>query len=174
MKLINKVTVKRFADNDETSIGLIYFDGIFKCCSIEDQEQKDKKVKGETRVSNGVFRLALRNEGGVNQKYLAKYGSEFHKGMLCIYNGKNWTLNCPDGKQFQYVLYHLGNTEKDTDACLLPNYGIDTKLFLGNNSGRAYEDTYPIIRDSILASNKIDEFGNKYIDIEYTDIEEGK
>jgi len=176
-ELIEKVDVKRVGDNGETSLGVIYFDGIAKCGSIEDQEQKGSKVKHESRVSNGVYRLALRNEGGYNARYEKKYakkGADWHKGMLCIYNEANWVLRCPDGKVFQYILTHTGNTDDHTSGCLLPNYVLDFLNDRGSRSGDAYEDIYPILRDSILASDKVDEFGIRYIDIEYSDVEDGK
>ncbi len=47
-----KLTVKRFADNGETTLGILYIDGVFECFTVEDQEQKGDKVKGETRVPN--------------------------------------------------------------------------------------------------------------------------
>ena len=177
MKLVKKVDVKRVGDNGETSLGVIYLDGIAICGSIEDQEQKERKIDSETRVSNGVYRLALRAEGGFHKRYTEKYakkGSEWHKGMLCIYNAAGWRLNCPDGKTFRYVLVHLGNTDDHTASCLLPNYVLDFLNDKGSRSGDAYEDIYPILRDSILASNKIDDLGNRYIDIEYSDVEDGK
>jgi len=176
-KLVEKVDVKRVGDNGKASIGVVYNDGIAFCFSIEDEEQKGAKVAKETRVSNGKYRLALRAEGGFNSKYAAKYaknGKDWHKGMLCIYNAANWKLNCPDGKTFQYVLVHLGNFESNTDACLLVNYSADLSKYVGSNSGGAYEALYPILRDSILGSDKVDEFGHKYIEIEYSDIEDGK
>lgn len=176
-KIISTVEVKRAGDNSDTSVGLIYLDGVLACGSIEDQEQKGGKVAKETRVSNGVYRLALRKEGGFHSKYAKKFaykGKDWHQGMLCIYNQLNWKLRCPDGKTFQYVLIHIGNTDDNTDACLLPNFVLNFNTYVGSQSTQAYEYIYPIIRDSILASNKIDEFGNKYIEIKYSDIEEGK
>lgn len=167
-KYVKKVSVLRFTDDSDSSLGIIQHDGITQCGSVEDQEQKGKKVSGETRVSNGIYRLGLRAEGGFHQRYLERYGSDFHKGMLCVYNADGWRLNCPDGKQFRYVLVHTGNTDDHTDACLLPNLVLDLDKHTGGRSRDAYEKIYPILRDSILNSEK------GYIDIEYCDIEHGK
>jgi len=163
-----KVQVKRISDNGRTSLGVLYIDGIAKCGTIEDREQKGSKVKGITRVSNGTYKLGLRSEGSFHSKYLSKYGKDYHKGMLCIYNAPNWSLKCPDGKEFQYILIHLGNTDKDTEGCLLPNFVLDFANDKGSRSGDAYEHIYPILRDAILSNP------NGYIGIEYSDIEEGK
>jgi hypothetical protein len=173
MKLVKKVQVKRVSDNGDTSLGIIYLDGIAFCGSVEDQEQKGDKVSAETRVSNGTYKLSLRNEGGYNSRYNKKY-PEMHRGMLCVHNDKDWKLNCPDGKLFQYILIHLGNTDDHTAGCLLPNYILDFQNDKGARSGDAYKRLYPILRDSIRNSDKVDDFGNKYIEIEYSDVEEGK
>jgi hypothetical protein len=173
MELVKKVHVKRVSDNGEASLGIIYLDGVAFCGSVEDQEQKGEKVKGESRVSNGVYRLALRPEGGFHNRYAQRY-SEMHRGMLCVYNDKDWKLNCPDGKKFQYILVHLGNTDDHTQGCLLPNYVLDFLNDKGARSGDAYKKLYPILRDSIKNSDLVDEFGIRYIEIEYSDVEEGK
>ena len=143
--LISKVDVKRVGDNGETSLGVIQLDGITLCGSVEDQEQKGDKVMSETRVSNGVYKLGLRNEGGYNQKYADRYASkgDWHRGMLCVYNADNWVINCPDGKTFQYILIHTGNTDDHTAGCLLPNYVLDFLNDTGSRSGDAYEKTIP-------------------------------
>jgi hypothetical protein len=175
--LVEKVDVKRVGDNGETSLGVMYFDGIAKCGSVEDQEQKSDKIKHESRVSNGKYKLALRSEGSFHARYGKKYaskGADWHRGMLCVYSDDRWVLRCPDGKVFQYILVHTGNTDDHTSGCLLPNYVLDFLNDRGSRSGDAYEDIYPILRDSILASNLVDDWGNKYIEIEYSDVEDGK
>jgi hypothetical protein len=176
-KLVSEVQVKRVGDNGETSLGVIQLDGVTFCGSVEDQEQKGDKVMHETRVSNGTYRLALREEGSFHARYKKRYsdrGHDWHQGMLCVYNAEGWRLNCPDGKSFRYILVHAGNTDDHTSGCLLPNYVLDFLNDKGSRSGDAYKKLYPILRDSILASKKVDENGNKYIDITYSDVEDGK
>lgn len=178
MKLISKVDVKRVGDNDKVSLGVIYNDGIAFCGSVEDREQKGDKVKGSTRVGNGKFKLALRKAGRHYDKYVAKWGADFWRGTPCIYtdvvDGYKWVLNCPNGHSFTYVMAHSGNNSNHTEGCLLPNYTLDFKNDVGGGSVDALKDIYPIWRDSIEASDKVDEWGNKYIEIEYSDVEDGK
>lgn len=145
-----KVEVLRLKDNGNTSVGVFVLDNKAFCGSIEDEERKTK-VQHETRIPNDTYWLSLREEGGFHSKYLEKYGPDFHKGMLCIWNKENWKIES-NGMQFQYVLIHVGNTEKDTSACVLPNYGVDFNTMVGSSSRSAYEDLYPILRDAILAS----------------------
>lgn len=178
MQLVDKVDVKRVSDNGETSLGVIYLDGVAVCGSVEDQEQKGDKIKHESRVSNGKYKLALRREGSYNARYSKKYadrdGGKWHRGMLCVYTDKEWVLRCDDGKVFQYILVHTGNTDDHTSGCLLPNYVLDFLKDRGSRSGDAYDAIYPVLRDSIEASKLVDEWGNKYIEIEYSDVEDGK
>lgn len=185
--VLKKVQVKRVGDNDKTSLGVIYLDGIAKCGSVEDREQKGDKVRGETRVSNGLYKFGLRKAGKHYDRYVARYndpsskhfkGKNWYRGTPCVYtdivNGYKWVLNCPDGKIFTYIMWHTGNTHQHTEGCLLPNYVIDFLNDKGSRSRQAFEDVYPIIRDGIEASCKVDAWNNNYIDIEYSDVEDGK
>lgn len=158
-----KITVKRFADNGDTTMGLFYIDGIFKCFTIEDEE-RSVKVKGETRIPNGIYKLGLRKEGGYHAKYSKKYEG-MHKGMLCIYNKPNWKIE-KDGLSFQYILIHTGNTDEHTMGCLLLNNAVDGKKFIGSSSVDAYKAVYPIIANAIEKGEEVT--------IEYIDIETGK
>ena len=159
-----KLEVKRLGDNGDATIGAFYIDGIFKCFTIEDQEQKGKKVRGETRIPEGTYDVSLRKEGGYHAKYTKRYGS-MHKGMLCIHNSPNWKI-IKDGKEFQYILIHTGNTDEHTMGCLLLNFSVDGNSYIGSNSGGAYKAFYPIIANAVNNGEKIT--------ISYTDIETGK
>ena len=158
-----KVVVKRFADNEDATLGVLYINGIFECFTVEDEE-RDVKVKGETRVPEGVYAINLRSEGGFHAKYSQKYG-DMHKGMLCIHNAKDWKIEAK-GMTFQYILIHTGNTEKHTMGCLLVNDAVSGKTFSGSSSVDAYKDLYPKVAQAILDGEKVT--------IEYIDIEEGK
>lgn len=159
-----EITVKRFADNGEASLGVLFVNGIFECFTVEDQEQKGDKVKGETRVPNGTYSVCLRKTGGFDTRYKLKYG-HMHKGMLCIHNAKNWKL-INNGKEFQYILIHTGNTDDHTMGCLLVNDSVSGATFTGGSSRDAYMALYPKITAAIEEGEKIT--------ITYEDIETGK
>jgi len=147
-----EILVKRFADNGDTTMGAFYVDGEFKCFTIEDEE-RDSKVMGETRVPEGTYQVSLRAEGGFHNRYGSKYGS-MHKGMLAIHNAPDWKI-INAGMEFQYVLIHTGNTDEHTAGCLLLNDGLDGVNFVGNSSVNAYKRIYPIIAGAILAGEKV-------------------
>lgn len=158
-----KLTVLRLGDNGDATIGAFYIDGIAQCGTIEDEERKEK-VRGETRVPNGTYKVGLRKEGGFHNRYAQKYGG-MHKGMLCVYNADNWKLKAP-GMEFQYILIHVGNTDDHTAGCLLLNDLIDFKNNTGMRSGQAYSRLYSRIADAIESGEEVT--------IEYKDVEEGK
>ena len=144
------LTVKRFSDNNNATLGLLYIDDIFSGFTLED-EKRFQKVKGETRIPEGIYNIVYRTEGGHHIKYKSKYGKN-HFGMLHIIDVPN----------FQYILIHIGNTEKDTDGCLLVG---DTANFNHTiaSSTIAYLRIYKIISQELNAGGKVK--------IEFLDIE---
>lgn len=116
-----KLTRSKF-DKDWT-IGKLFIDGILDGYVVEDEIRK-VKVKGETAIPNGVYKLGSR--------FSPKFSDSFY------WNGKNliskseftdlklkgnykpheliWLLDVPN---FQFILIHWGNTDLDSDGCLI-------------------------------------------------------
>lgn len=131
-----KILVNRIWDNGTSTIGLLYINGKLEGVTCED-EKRAVKVKAETRIPEGVYKIGFRKEGTHHVDYLKKYPA-IHKGMLHI-------LDVPN---FQYILIHIGNTEKDTEGCLL----IGNKLVYSGiieESTAAYLRIYPIIASAL-------------------------
>ena len=156
--------VLRFADNGNATMSVFQIDGVSYCFGIEDEERKDK-IKGETRIPEGTYFIALRAEGGYHGRELERYGSDYHKGMLCIHNAEGWKVVAPN-MEFTYILIHPGNTEAETNGCYLPNTTASFDTFTGGASRKAYEKIYPILRDACESGEEVT--------IEYIDIEDGK
>lgn len=123
---------------------LFYIDHNLMCCVLEDGFNEEK-VYGETRIPEGKRNITLRTEGGMHERYLERYGSEFHKGMLWIRDVEN----------FEYVYIHVGNKPKDTLGCLLTNQIMDCEAETMSTSRKAYEKIYPIIADAILSGEEV-------------------
>ena len=136
-----KLQVIRFHDNGDATLGLLFIDGDFECFTLED-EYRDKKVRGETRVPKGTYRITLRQEGGYHTRYKAKFGS-MHKGML-------WVREVPG---FEWILFHIGNTDENTAGCLL--VGESAKDGFIGGSTDAYKKMYPKICDAILRGEEV-------------------
>ena len=140
-----ELEVLRYNQEKDFTDGIFKIDGKFQCFTIED-EVRTQKVYGETAIPLGRYKVEFRTEGGFNQRYLNKYGSEFHKGML-------WIKDVPN---FEYILIHIGNDDDDTAGCLLVgmSQNADKQGFLGS-SGAAYKNIYPIVRDAILRGEEV-------------------
>jgi hypothetical protein len=132
-------SVKSFSD------GLVFINGLFQIHTLE-PEYREVKIAGKKRVPNGRYKMGFRAEGGFHNRYLKKFGAEFHKGMLEI-------KDIPD---FKYVLVHIGNYRKDTLACLLTGMtnNADKAGFIGG-SVEAYKKIYPPIRDALLKGEDV-------------------
>lgn len=135
---------KRFQEGEKHTKSLFGINDEFKCFLLEDGH-KDVKVKGETRIPAGEYEVTLRTEGGMHQKYLEKFGSEFHKGMLWIRNIEN----------FKYVYIHIGNRPKDTDGCPLTGFSADFTTNQIGSSTNAYKSIYPTIAGAILSGERV-------------------
>ena len=107
--------VQRFSSGAESTLGLLFEDKVpelptFHCYVLEDQ-YNEPKIPGETRIPNGRYRITLRTEGGMHQRYGERFS--WHKGML-------WLQNVPG---FEWIYIHVGNKDDDSEGCLLVGDG---------------------------------------------------
>lgn len=144
------IDVDRFISDDDTTVSKVSVDGVFICFGLED-EFREEKIVGETRIPAGTYRVTLRKEGGFDQRYARRF-PEIHEGMLHI-------RDVPD---FEYVLIHCGNTDEDTAGCLL--VGMQANTETGNmsvvSSAIAYKTFYPLVAEAA---------GNDDLSITFTD-----
>jgi hypothetical protein len=140
-----KITVERFDFGSDDTIGKLYIDGKFYCYTIEDEERKDK-VKGETCIPKGIYK--------VGKRHSPKFSPRFGHSML-------WIKDVPG---FQYILIHTGNTDDDTEGCLIVGMRIGQRAVL--DSKIAYNKIYPIISDAIDRFESVEiEYMNKELAI---------
>jgi hypothetical protein len=130
------LTVLRYFDDGETTLGLLYFQDQFFCYTLEDTFH-EIKVKGETRIPAGAYNLDYRRElTDLTKKY--RKTRDWFDYHLHIQNIEN----------FQYVYIHCGNDHTHTEGCLLIADSIhssdqERKIY---NSRRAYERLYKSIK----------------------------
>lgn len=139
-----KLEVQRFSSVSNSTLGIlldITKEPKFLCYTLED-EFREIKVSGETRIPSGTYNITLRTEGGFDQRYTDKFGSDFNKGML-------WVRDVPG---FEYILIHIGNDAEDTEGCLLvgdsQTQNITRNGFIGSSTD-AYKRIYPPIANAI-------------------------
>ena len=102
------------------------------CFTCED-EHRERKVAGETRIPAGRYAIELRTTGGMHSRYLARFGSNWHHGML-------WLRHVPG---FTWAYIHIGNDDDDTEGCILVGEGRDEFSRTIQQSTNAYKRIYP-------------------------------
>ena len=152
-----KLKVLRFSSQEDSTSGLLFLDnnyGLeFVCYTLED-EYRSEKVRGETRVPCGTYKIELRTQGGFHEKYKKRFAN-IHKGMLHV-------VNVPG---FEYILIHTGNTDEHTAGCLLVGDSQENNViikdgFIGKSTN-AYKRIYPDIAKALQKEK---------VFIEYVDI----
>lgn len=133
-----KLTVERFEHSPEETFGRLLIDGEFKCFTLEDQYRK-VKVKGDTRIPAGTYKVDLVD----SPNFTPRYG---HK-ML-------WVKDVPG---FTGILIHCGNTDADTAGCLLVGKKIGALNYKRAvlDSKIAYKEIYPIIAGAIARGEEV-------------------
>lgn len=91
-----KLELRREHGSKKYTLGDLYIDGEYFCKTLEDEE-RDVKIKGETSIPVGTYEV------------IVTYSNRFNQLMPLL-------LNVPN---FEGIRIHSGNTDKDTDGCIL-------------------------------------------------------
>ena len=146
-----KLEVLRFSSQVDSTSGLLFevtdIKKHFLCYTLED-ERRALKVRGETRVPAGTYKIDLRTEGGFHSRYDRKYPG-VHIGMLHV-------LDVPN---FEYILIHTGNTDEHTAGCLIVGDAQENNKILADGfvgkSVNAYKRIYPSIAKAIQQGEEV-------------------
>lgn len=128
-----KIVLQRVVGTSKYTQGMLSIDGRFMYATLED-EHRDEKVRGETRIPAGVYWLGFREEETpLTKRYRQRFGwFDEHIEILDVPN-------------FSDIYIHIGNDEKDTAGCPL----IANKLVFSNGtieeSVKAYESFYKLV-----------------------------
>jgi hypothetical protein len=91
-----QLTLKRETLSPKSTIGRLYIDGKFECYTLEDCV-RDKKIKNCTAIPAGTYEV------------VSTFSNRFQKYLPLL-------LNVPN---FEGVRIHSGNTDADTEGCIL-------------------------------------------------------
>lgn len=140
-----RVEVQRLFGNGTWTVGVLLVDELAKCFTLEDAFQTEK-VRGKTRIPAGLYELELKPIGQSRFD-----GSNWNKPPL-RYRGM---LRVRGVKGFEEILIHPGNSDGDTEGCLL--VGLQASLIGGTigSSIQAYLKIYPLLADEIQAGQKV-------------------
>jgi len=155
-----KYEVLRVSSQKDSTSGLLFEVNngkrTFLCYTLED-EQRDVKVWGETRIPAGTYKLGLRTEGGFHNRYLSRYGADFHKGMI-------WVLDVPG---FEWILWHSGNTDENTAGCLLLGNTQTSNLVAKDGFIGSSRDAYTLVYPRVLSAIE----SGQDVEVEYIDFD---
>jgi len=136
------ITLNRISDNKDSTIGYLQVDGHFFCFTLEDQFNKTK-IRGETRIPEGTYKLSIRKEDSpLTLQHRKNYGAWF-----------KYHIEISGVENFKWIYIHSGNDDDHTDGCLLLgdtlfNHLVTPKSPLGQSVQalkRFYDLVYPII-----------------------------
>lgn len=139
-----KLKLLRFSQKKDATTGILFIENTFQCFTLEDV-YRDVKVAGKTRIPSGRYKISLANWGDMNDRYLKKFGSDFHKGLLILHEVSNFTG----------ILIHMGNTPEHTQGCILVGSTSNPELGTITSSEYAYRRIYAPIRDAIIAKKDV-------------------
>lgn len=139
------ITVRRVYKLPEYTIGKLYIDGKYFSDTLEDTDRKlyqgqgkewidEVKIFGKTAIPYGTYKVTLKQKSSKFSKY-KQY--EFCKGYLPR------LINVPC---FEGVLIHIGNTNKDTEGCIL--VGENKKKGAVINSTKTFKKLYEILKEA--------------------------
>ena len=133
------ILVDRYLSDEDATLSRVYIDGVYQCDGLEDEYREDKIV-GETRIPAGTYKIGVRTVGGFHKRYSRSFS--FHRGMLHV-------LDVPG---FEYILIHVGNYDRDTAGCLLLGAGDERAMAVWLSKG-TYRRFYNKVIDAALSGD---------------------
>ncbi len=141
-----RLTNKRLISDSESTLGLLLVDNKKFGFVIED-EYREKKVKGETRIAPGIYRVQFRKElTPLTKKYRAKFPWFF------------WHLELQNIPDFTAIYIHIGNFESNTQGCQIigNKAGFDSRNHFRNfESTDCYKRLYLLVTDALTRGEKV-------------------
>ncbi len=137
-----RITVHRVHDTGNQTIGYLLINGIYFCWTLED-EARASKVKGETRIGEGLYKLGImKQDTPLTIKHRKAYGPWF-----------KYHIEITKVPNFTGIYIHAGNNETHTDGCLLLGDTLHNPIIIPKdpllNSTQAvkrfYEIVYPLL-----------------------------
>ncbi len=137
-----EVIVKNPVKTNSTTISRCYIEGVQQCFILEDKDRgltqtmplwriKLIKIFGKTAIPAGRYQV------------IVNYSQRFKKDMPLL-------VNVPG---YEGVRIHPGNSEFQTEGCLLP--GTSTSTDWINESVKAFEPLFKKIKDAIASGQKV-------------------
>lgn len=123
--------------------------GTLGVCTIGDREvfiledpYHPVKIKGDTRIPPGKYKLSVQIMGRLHTKYRVH---PWYKGMLLLNNVPNYVG----------VMVHAGNTKAHTAGCLLPALTCNLRPLSTSSSLLAMQEFYEFVYSEMAKGNSV-------------------
>lgn len=150
-----QVIVDRFPSEKDWTLSEFSILGTKHGVGVED-EHRDTKVHGETRVDNGIYEFDLRYSPKFSKHYFRDDQGYLNATKTERFKWEHELLWVKDTPRHEFVLWHWGNTDDDTHGCYI--VGKDFATFdkqKGVSASRiTYTKIYPIIWQLIQKNKK--------------------
>lgn len=123
-----EILVKRFEFGTNYTIGKMFINGEFFCYTLEDKV-REVKIQNETAIPSGTY------------KVIVDYSNRFQKDMPHVLNVQG----------FSGIRIHSGNTDKDTEGCILLGDTWSGGDFIGK-SRQAFNRFLPLLEKAESAT----------------------
>jgi len=113
-----RIIVEREPSTVEWTLSEFFIDGVRSGVGVED-EHRDVKVFGETRIPAGVYELDLRHSPKFSGSYFVDNNGNISNKKDARFKDPHqliWVKNVPG---FEYILWHWGNTDLDSHGCYI-------------------------------------------------------
>lgn len=148
-----QIIVHRYPSEADWTLSEFTINGELHGYGVED-EHRDAKVKGETRIPNGLYELDLRHSPKFSRHYFVDGHGYLNKTRTDRFTQEHQLIWVKDVPNFQFVLWHWGNTDDDTDGCYIVGSSFHTFNGKKGVSGSRvkYTQIYPLIWQMITGN----------------------
>lgn len=150
-----QITVERFPSAPDWTLSEFFINGVKKGVGVED-EKRDVKVFGETRIKNKVYELDLVYSPKFSNSYFMDVNGNLSTTKDNRFTAPHLLIHVMNVDEFGHVLWHWGNTDLDTNACyIVGSYFAYFKDREGVAGSRVkYVEIYPIIYQ-LITNNRL-------------------
>lgn len=123
---------------------------------VED-EKREVKVFGETRIPNGTYEIELSQSPKFSKSYFVDANGYLSQTKDVRFNKEHLLIHVKEVPNFDRILWHWGNTDIDTHGCyIVGSYVGDVKGRKGVIASRKkYVEIYPKIFAIIKNNEKL-------------------
>ena len=141
-----RLSLLRYFDDGNTTLGLLYVNETFYCYTLEDSHH-DVKIPGETRIPAGIYDIDFRKEvTPLTKTYQERYPDwfSFHIQLKSV----------PD---FKCIYIHNGGDHTNTEGCILVSDRLNVsedRTFL-SNSRNTFKRFYHFIESQLVEQKSV-------------------